>query len=101
MIGFSALAVCSARMLLMKFTVRSAVTLLVAMLMSCAVQAGFDEGLDALGSRNHAKALAEFKPLAINGNAAAQRMMGRMYDGLFDGLEDLRQIGRASCRERV
>lgn len=65
--------------------------MLAALFLSSGAQSGFDEGLDALDSRDHAKALGEFKPLAIKGNAAAQRMMGRMYEGLFGGPEDLRQ----------
>ena len=45
----------------------------------CPAWGGFDEGFQAFISKEYAKALAEFRPLAIKGNAQAQRFLGVMY----------------------
>ena len=42
--------------------------------------ADFDKGLDAYDRGDYATALREFKPLAEQGNAAAQFNLGVMYD---------------------
>ena len=46
---------------------------------SAGVQAGFQEGLDAYNSGNYIYAFDEFKPLALEGDAAAQYRLGVMY----------------------
>ena len=42
--------------------------------------ADFDKGLDAWQSRDFATALRELKPLAEQGDAEAQMLLGLMYD---------------------
>ncbi len=42
--------------------------------------AGFDEGLTAYKRGDYATALREWRPLAAQGNAAAQNNLGFMYD---------------------
>ena len=42
-------------------------------------RAGFDEGLAAYERGDYATALKEFRPLAAQGNAAAQNNLGLMY----------------------
>ena len=46
---------------------------------STGAQAGFQEGLDAYNNGNYIYALDEFKPLALDGDAAAQYRLGVMY----------------------
>ncbi|MGA2223464.1 MAG: tetratricopeptide repeat protein [Syntrophobacteraceae bacterium] len=56
--------------------------LIVALLVGCAAiaNAGFNEGKAAYERGDYAKALKELKPLAEQGNANAQCMMGKMYN---------------------
>ena len=42
--------------------------------------AGFDEGVAAYQRGDYATALREWRPLANQGNAAAQSNLGRMYE---------------------
>lgn len=53
--------------------------LALALLIPLSAAAGFDEGVQAYNSGDYAKALAEFKPLAEQGHADAQFIMGRLY----------------------
>ena len=45
----------------------------------CPAWGGIDEGITALVSKDYAKAIAEFRPMAIKGDAGAQRLLGGMY----------------------
>lgn len=49
------------------------------MLISLAVQADLDAGIEAVARRDFAAALAEFKPLAEKGDVAAQVNLGNLY----------------------
>jgi TPR repeat protein len=60
----------------------AALALLLALAVS-PVRAGYDEGLAAYQKRDWATAIREFKPLAAQGNSAAQARLGRI---LFEGL---------------
>ncbi|HZP92500.1 MAG TPA: tetratricopeptide repeat protein [Burkholderiales bacterium] len=53
--------------------------LALALLFPLGAAAGFDEGVQAYNSGDYAKAVAEFKPLAEQGHADAQFIMGRLY----------------------
>ena len=46
---------------------------------SLLANAGFDEGVEAYAQADYAKALAEFKPLAEQGDAGAEYFMGFLY----------------------
>ena len=46
---------------------------------STGAKAGLQEGIAAYNQGNHQAALAEFEPLATNGNAEAQLYLGRIY----------------------
>ena len=50
------------------------------LLSSALVQAGFDEGLAAYAKGNYQTAFKEWKPLAEQGDAAAQHNLALMYD---------------------
>jgi len=50
------------------------------LLLSMAAYAGFDEGLAAYKKKDYATALKEWEPLASQGNAVAQTVIGVMYD---------------------
>lgn len=50
-----------------------------ALLASLSAQADFNAGLQAIGRRDYAAALKAFKPLAEQGNAAAQVNLGNLY----------------------
>ena len=45
----------------------------------CPAWGGLDEGFAAYRSEDYAKAMAEYRPLAIKGNAEAQKFLGVMY----------------------
>jgi len=56
--------------------------------------AGFQEGLDTLKSGDYEAAMNEFRPLAEQGDALAQFLLGRMYD-LAQGVpQDYQEAGR-------
>ncbi|KIL98705.1 hypothetical protein CCC_02155 [Paramagnetospirillum magnetotacticum MS-1] len=63
--------------------------------------AGYDEGLAAYQKRDWATAIREFRPLAAQGNAAAQARLGHMlFDGLGgtkDDVEALRLLNAAAA----
>jgi len=50
-----------------------------ALLVPLLAVAGFDEGVEAYAQADYAKALAEFKPLAEQGDARAEYFMGFLY----------------------
>ena len=61
----------------------TALVALVAIVFSCLVEAGLDEGIAAMQSNNYQAAFQEFQPLADQGVAEAQFLLGNMYaDGL-------------------
>jgi uncharacterized protein len=49
------------------------------LLLPLLAQAGFDEGVEAYAQADYAKAMAEFKPLAEQGDARAQYFVGFLY----------------------
>jgi TPR repeat protein len=53
--------------------------LALALLLPLVAQAGFDEGVEAYAQSDYAKALAEFKPLAEQGDPRAEYFMGFLY----------------------
>ncbi len=63
------------------------------LIISCvtAWAADFEKGLAAYNSGNYATALAEWKPLADQGNASAQANLGVMYDSGEGVIEDDRE----------
>ena len=74
----------------MKFIARKTLVSLAVFSLSRLAWGGIGEGIDALTSNDYAKAIAEFRPLAIKGDASAQRWLGIAYeDGETE--EDLRQ----------
>lgn len=53
---------------------------ILALLLTAPAFAGFKEGMDAHRRGDYATALRELRPLADHGNAAAQNVLGEMYD---------------------
>jgi uncharacterized protein len=49
------------------------------LLLPLLAHAGFDEGVEAYAQADYAKAMAEFKPLAEQGDARSQYFMGFLY----------------------
>jgi len=50
-----------------------------ALLLPMLAHAGFDEGVEAYAQAEYAKAMAEFKPLAEQGDARSEYFMGFLY----------------------
>jgi uncharacterized protein len=74
----------------MKAAARKTLISLALLLLSRLAWGGVVEGIDALASNDYAKAIAEFRPLAINGDARAQWWLGNAYEE-GETEEDLRQ----------
>jgi TPR repeat protein len=51
----------------------------IALVFPLLAHAGFDEGVEAYAQADYAKAMAEFKPLAEQGDARSQYFMGFLY----------------------
>ena len=75
----------------MKSAAYKTLVLLILVFSASAALAGFNEGVNALTSKDYAKAIGELRPLGISGNASAQRLLGYVYDGGFGAPKDLRQ----------
>ena len=58
-------------------------TIILSFLFSFSVFADFEAGMDAINRGDYKTALKEWKPLAEQGNAAAQNNLARLYQGLF------------------
>ncbi len=58
---------------------RTLATIFLCLLLATPAWAGFDEGVAAYHRGDYATALREFRPLAEQGDAAAQSNLGNMY----------------------
>jgi TPR repeat protein len=58
---------------------RRAVGAILAMALAAPAWAGFDQGVAAYKSEDYATALRELRPLAENGDAQSQFLLGNMY----------------------
>ena len=68
---------------------RTAVVLVLALALSAPVLAAdYQAGLEAFQRDDYATALKELRPLAEQGNAEAQALLGRMYGGGFGVTQD-------------
>jgi TPR repeat protein len=57
-------------------------------------RAGFDEGVEAYAQADYAKAMAEFKPLAEQGDVRAQYFMGFLYRYGYGVKVDHKEAGK-------
>lgn len=63
-------------------------------MMSRHVQAGYDEGAEALKRKDFATAVVEFRALAKDGDAKAQRMLGIMYSTSWGVPQDYKEAAK-------
>ena len=83
----------------MQFLSRTLLQLLLAVAIGCTLiptgaMAGFKEGDAAYGNGDYAKALKEWRPLAIKGNAKAQYGLGLMYANGQGVAQDYKEAAR-------
>lgn len=75
----------------LRLVLRPASLALVALLVAAPIDAGLQEGLDALRKRDYATAAKELKPLAERGDAEAQYRIGLMYEHGAGYPKDMKQ----------
>jgi TPR repeat protein len=65
-----------------------------ALLLPMLAHAGFDEGVEAYAQADYAKAMAEFKPLAEQGDARSEYFMGFLYRYGYGVTADAAEAGK-------